>query len=58
MMCDDKIGRSVHMLSRLLKRNTDMEVIKYGITGVQSVIIGFIKIKKKRCFCKRHRKSI
>lgn len=54
MMCDDKLGRSVHMLSRLLKRNTDMEVIKYGITGVQSVIIGFIyeKARKKDVFAK------
>lgn len=41
-MCNYELGRNIHMLSRLLKRNTDIEVIKYGITGVQSAMIGFI----------------
>ena len=34
-MWNYELGRNVHMLSRLLKRNTDIEVTKYGITGVQ-----------------------
>ena len=42
------------MLSRLLKRNMDIQVIKYGITGVQSAMIGFIyeKSRKKDIFAK------
>ena len=42
------------MLSRLLKRNTDIEVTKYGITGVQSAMIGFIyeETRKKDVFAK------
>ena len=53
-MYDDKLGRSVHMLSRLLKRNVDIKVTKYGITGVQSAMIGFIyeNSKKRDIFAK------
>ena len=53
-MWNYELGRNVHMLSRLLKRNTDIEVTKYGITGVQSVIMGFIyeKSRKKDVFAK------
>ena len=53
-MWNYEIGRNVHMLSRLLKRNTDIEVTKYGITGVQSAMIGFIyeKSRKKDVFAK------
>ena len=53
-MWNYELGRNVHMLSRLLKRNTDIEVTKYGITGVQSAMIGFIyeKSKKKDVFAK------
>ena len=47
-MWNYELGRNVHMLSRLLKRNTDIEVTKYGITGVQSAMIGFIYEKSKR----------
>ena len=49
-----ELGRNVHMLSRLLKRNTDIEVTKYGITGVQSAMIGFIyeETRKKDVFAK------
>ncbi len=53
-MLNYEIGRNVHMLSRLFKRNTDIEVAKYGLTGVQSVIMGFIyeKSRKKDVFAK------
>ena len=53
-MWNYELGRNVHMLSRLLKRNTDIEVTKYGITGVQSAMIGFIyeKSRKKDVFAK------
>ena len=53
-MWNYELGRNVHMLSRLLKRNTDIEVTKYGITGVQSAMIGFIyeKTRKKDVFAK------
>ena len=53
-MYDDKLGRSVHMLSRLLKRNVDIKVTKYGITSVQSAMIGFIyeNSKKRDIFAK------
>ena len=53
-MWNYELGRNVHMLSRLLKRNTDIEVAKYGLTGVQSVIMGFIyeKSRKKDVFAK------
>ena len=53
-MWNYELGRNVDMLSRLLKRNTDIEVTKYGITGVQSAMIGFIyeKSRKKDVFAK------
>ncbi len=53
-MWNYELGRNVHMLSRLLKRNTDIEVTKYGITGVQSAMIGFIyeQSRKKDVFAK------
>ena len=53
-MWNYELGRNVHMLSRLLKRNTDIEVTKYGITGVQSAMIGFIyeETRKKDVFAK------
>lgn len=53
-MWNYELGRNVHMLSRLLKRNTDIEVAKYGLTGVQSVMMGFIyeKSRKKDVFAK------
>ena len=53
-MWNYELGRNVHMLSRLLKRNTDIEVTKYGITGVQSAMIGFIyeKSRKKDVFAR------
>ena len=53
-MWNYELGRNVHMLSRLLKRNTDIEVTKYGIIGVQSAMIGFIyeETRKKDVFAK------
>ena len=53
-MWNYELGRNVHMLSRLFKRNTDIEVAKYGLTGVQSVIMGFIyeKSRKKDVFAR------
>lgn len=53
-MWNYELGRNVHVLSRLLKRNTDIEVTKYGITGVQSAMIGFIyeETRKKDVFAK------
>ena len=53
-MLNYEIGRNVHMLSRLFKRNTDIEVAKYCLTVVQSVIMGFIyeKSRKKDVFAK------
>ncbi len=53
-MCDDDFGKSIHMLSRQLKREIDIHVAKYEITGVQSAMIQFIyeKSKKKDVFAK------
>ena len=58
-MWNYELGRNVHMLSRLLKRNTDIEVTKYGITGVQSAMIGFIyeETRKKDVFAKEIEKA-
>lgn len=41
-MCDDTLGKGIHILSRQLKREMDFKLAKYGITGVQSAMIGFI----------------
>ena len=41
-MYKDVFGKSVHMLSRQLKRKTDEYVAKYEITGVQGEMIYYI----------------
>ncbi len=53
-MYEDSIGNNVHILSRQLKREMDFKLTKYGITGVQSAMIGFIyeKSKEKDVFAK------
>ena len=53
-MYKDVFGKSVHMLSRQLKRKTDEYVAKYGITGVQCGMISYIyqNSQKKDIFAK------
>lgn len=53
-MCDDTLGKWIHILSRQLKREMDFKLAKYGITGVQSAMIGFIydESRKKDVFAK------
>ena len=53
-MCDNTLGKGVHILSRQLKREMDFRLAKYGITGVQSAMIGFIyeESRKKDVFAK------
>ena len=53
-MYEDSIGNNIHILSRQLKREMDFKLTKYGITGVQSAMIGFIydEAKKKDVFAK------
>ncbi len=53
-MCDDTLGKGIHILSRQLKREMDFKLAKYGITGVQSAMIGFIydESRKKDVFAK------
>lgn len=47
-MCYQEFGMNIHILSRQLKREMDIGVAKYGITGVQSAMIGFIYDNSKR----------
>ena len=53
-MYKDVFGKSVHMLSRQLKRKTDEYVAKYEITGVQGEMIYYIyqNSQKKDIFAK------
>ena len=53
-MCDNTLGKCVHILSRQLKREMDFRLTKYGITGVQSAMIRIIyeESKKKDVFAK------
>ena len=53
-MCDNTLGKGIHILSRQLKREMDFRLAKYGITGVQSAMIGFIydESRKKDVFAK------
>ena len=53
-MKSDDIGRSVHKLSRQLKRRLDIKVAKYGVTGVQCDMIRYIykKSKEKNVFAR------
>lgn len=53
-MCYEEFGMNIHILSRQLKREMDIDVAKFGITGVQSAMIGFIydNSKKKDVFAK------
>lgn len=53
-MYEDSLGKNIHVLSRQLKREMDIQVVKYGITGVQSGMLQFIyeKSKKKDIFAK------
>lgn len=41
-MCEKSMGKNIHILSRQLKREIDLQVVKYGITGVQSVLLQFV----------------
>ena len=47
-MYEDRLGKNVHMLSRQIKREIDLQVAKYGITGVQAGMIQFIFEKSRR----------
>ena len=53
-MYEESLGNYIHILSRQLKREMDFKLTKYGITGVQSAMIGFIyeESKKKNVFAK------
>lgn len=53
-MQNDNISRSVNILSRQLKRGLDIQVAKYGITGVQCGMIQYIykKSKEKNVFAR------
>ena len=47
-MYEDRLGKNVHMLSRQIKREIDLQVAKYGITSVQAGMIQFIFEKSRR----------
>ncbi len=42
------VGRSIHILSRQVKRKIDEAVIKYNVTSVQCSFIGYIGYKNKK----------
>ena len=37
-----EIGKYIQIVSRQLKRNMDETLSKYNVTGVQSMVIGYI----------------
>ena len=43
-----EIGKYIQIVSRQLKRNMDETLSKYNVTGVQSMIIGYIYKKSKK----------
>lgn len=51
---EQDIGRSIHILSRLIKRRIDEAVSKYNVTSVQCAVIEFIykENKNKAVFAK------
>ena len=42
-----EIGKYIQIVSRQLKRNMDETLSKYNVTGVQSMVIGYIYKKSK-----------
>ena len=43
-----EIGKYIQIVSRQLKRNIDETLSKYNVTGVQSMVIGYIYKKSKK----------
>lgn len=44
----NEIGKYIQIVSRQLKRNMDETLSKYNVTGVQSMVIGYIYKKSKK----------
>ncbi|MBE6070556.1 MAG: MarR family transcriptional regulator [Clostridium butyricum] len=42
------IGKEINIVSNKIRRKIDNEVAKYGITGAQAKIIGFVYIESKK----------
>ena len=42
------IGKEINIISNKIRRKIDNEVAKYGITGVQGKIIGFVYCESKK----------
>ena len=42
------IGKELNIISNKIRRRIDNEVAKYGITGVQGKIIGFVYCESKK----------
>lgn len=49
---EQDIGRSIHILSRLIKRRIDEAVSKYNVTSVQCAVMEFISHKEGDVFAK------
>ena len=47
-MRKNEIGKYIQIVSRQLKRNMDETLNGYNVTGVQSMIIGYIYKKSKK----------
>ena len=47
-MGKNEIGKYIQIVSRQLKRNMDETLSKYSVTGVQSMVIGYIYRKSKQ----------
>lgn len=47
-MGKNEIGKYIQIVSRQLKRNMDETLSKYNVTGVQSMLIGYISRKSKQ----------
>lgn len=47
-MGKNEIGKYIQIVSRQLKRNMDETLSKYNVTGVQSMLIGYIYKKSKQ----------
>lgn len=47
-MENHEIGKYIQIVSRQLKRNMDETLSQYNVTGVQSMIIGYIYRKSKK----------
>lgn len=48
MNCKKHIGKEINIISNKIRRRIDNEVAKYGITGVQGKIIGFVHYESKK----------